>query len=262
MADAARERREEIDDLLTSVFNSILRIEEKSLDNRFTEGLTITEIHTIDAVGYREANPMNVVASRLGVTLATFTITNQRRRSYDFSRPYYIDHIGVLVRKASGITDLAGLDGKTVGVALSATTKDKLGAAARELGITLKFAEYATYPEIKIALVAGRVDAFSVDSSILVGYQDASTYLLPTQFAPQAYGVATRKGSPLSGPIDEAIGAMEADGTLRALKERWGLSLTTEADVEAEQAAGGLGLGAGDPADGPGGGAADGGGGA
>ncbi len=198
----------------------------------------------------------------LDATLATFTITDQRRRSYDFSRPYYIDHIGVLVRKASGITDLAGLDGRTVGVALSATTKDKLGAAARELGITLKFAEYATYPEIKIALVAGRVDAFSVDSSILMGYQDASTYLLPTQFAPQAYGVATRKGSPLSGPIDEAIGAMEADGTLRALKERWGLSLTTEADVEAEQAAGGLGLGAGDPADGPGGGAADGGGGA
>ena len=78
MADGAKERREEIDDLLTSVFNSILRIEEKSLDNRFTEGLTITEIHTIDAVGYREANPMNVVASRLGVTLATLTICVNR----------------------------------------------------------------------------------------------------------------------------------------------------------------------------------------
>ena len=48
---------------------------------------------------------------------------------------------------------------------------------------------------------------------------------------------------------------MEADGTLRALKERWGLSLVTEADVEAEQSAGGTGLGAGDPADGAEGGA-------
>lgn len=78
MADGAKERREEIDDLLTSVFNSILRIEEKSLDNRLTEGLSITEIHTIDAIGYREANPMNVVASRLGVTLATLTICVNR----------------------------------------------------------------------------------------------------------------------------------------------------------------------------------------
>ncbi len=42
---------------------------------------------------------------------------------------------------------------------------------------------------------------------------------------------------------------MEVDGTLRALKDRWGRSLVTEADVEAEQSAGGTGLGAGDPAD-------------
>ncbi|WP_304425855.1 transporter substrate-binding domain-containing protein [uncultured Adlercreutzia sp.] len=185
----------------------------------------------------------------LDATLATFTINEQRQRTYDFSRPYYIDHIGVLVKKDSGITDLAGLDGKTVGVALSATTKDKLREAADEIGITLKFAEYATYPEIKIALVAGRVDAFSVDSSILVGYQDSTTYQLPTQFAPQEYGVATKKGSPLSAQVDDAIAAMEEDGTLTALKERWGLSLVTEADVEAEEAAGGTGLGAGDPAD-------------
>lgn len=187
----------------------------------------------------------------LDAALATFTINEQRKRTYDFSRPYYIDHIGVLVKKDSGITDLAGLNGKTVGVALSATTKDKLREAAAEIGITLNFAEYATYPEIKIALVAGRVDAFSVDSSILVGYQDDTTYLLPTQFAPQEYGVATKKGSELSAQVDDAIAAMEADGTLTALKERWGLSLVTEADVEAEEAAGGTGLGAGDPADDP-----------
>ena len=169
----------------------------------------------------------------LDATLATFTITDARKKTYDFSRPYYIDHIGVLVLKKSGITDLAGLDGKTVGVALSATTKDKLGAAAAEAGITLKFAEYATYPEIKIALVAGRVDAFSVDSSILLGYQDDSTYLLPTQFAPQEYGVATKKSNTeLADQVDAAIGAMADDGTLTALQERWGLSTETPAGEE------------------------------
>lgn len=74
MGDASTKRREEINDLLSSTFNSILRIEEKSLENRLTSGLTITEIHTIDAVGYREKNPMNVVAARLDITLATLTI--------------------------------------------------------------------------------------------------------------------------------------------------------------------------------------------
>ncbi len=72
-ADARRAQREAIDDLLSGTFNSILRIEERSLDNRLTHGLTITEVHTIVAVGLHERSPMNVVAARLGVTLATLT---------------------------------------------------------------------------------------------------------------------------------------------------------------------------------------------
>ena len=160
----------------------------------------------------------------LDATLATFTITEARKKSYNFSRPYYTDHIGVLVKKSSGITDLADLDGKTVGVALSATTRDKLTAAGDEIGIHMKFAEYSTYPEVKIALVTGRVDAFSVDRSILNGYVDESTRLLDAQFAPQEYGVATKKSNTqLADQIDAAIGAMSDDGTLRSLQERWGL---------------------------------------
>ena len=65
--------RKEIDDLLSTTFNAILRVEEKSLQNKLTDGLTITEIHTVEAVGLYETNPMNVVAARLGVTLATLT---------------------------------------------------------------------------------------------------------------------------------------------------------------------------------------------
>lgn len=65
--------REKIDELLSTTFNTILRVEEKSLDNKLTEGLSITEIHTLVAVGLYETNPMNVVAARLGVTLATLT---------------------------------------------------------------------------------------------------------------------------------------------------------------------------------------------
>ena len=70
---ASRVRREQLDGLLSGTFNSILRIEERSLNNRLTKGLTITEVHTLVAVGLHERNPMNVVAARLGVTLATLT---------------------------------------------------------------------------------------------------------------------------------------------------------------------------------------------
>lgn len=78
MDDQALARRKEIDDLLSGTFNSILRVEERALDNRLTRGLTITEIHTIEAVGYHEQNPMTTVAARLDVTLATLTIAVNR----------------------------------------------------------------------------------------------------------------------------------------------------------------------------------------
>ncbi|MEQ3362844.1 transporter substrate-binding domain-containing protein [Raoultibacter massiliensis] len=160
----------------------------------------------------------------LDATLATFTITEARKKSYNFSQPYFTDHIGVLVKKSAGIAELADLDGKTVGVASSATTRDKLTQAGDEIGIHMEFAEYATYPEIKIALVTGRVDAFSVDRSILMGYLDDSTMLLDAQFAPQEYGIATKKtNTELAAQIDEALQNMMDDGTLASLEEKWGL---------------------------------------
>ncbi|BDF59378.1 amino acid ABC transporter substrate-binding protein [Christensenellaceae bacterium] len=160
----------------------------------------------------------------LDAALCTFTITDQRKKSYHFSQPYYTDHIGVLVKKDAGIKSFKDLDGKTIGVAQSATTREKLQAAADKLGITLKFNEYATYPEIKIALVSGRVDAFSVDESILNGYLDDTTELLEEQFAPQEYGVASSlTNRELADEIDRVIGEMRADGRMAALEEKWGL---------------------------------------
>jgi putative glutamine transport system substrate-binding protein len=160
----------------------------------------------------------------LDATLATFTITEARKKSYNFSRPYFTDAIGILVKKDAGIDTFADLDGKTIGVAISATTRDKLSSSADDAGISLRFSEYATYPEIKIALVTGRVDAFSVDRSILRGYLDDKTKLMDVQVAPQEYGVATKKSNTdLADRIDQAVGDMQDDGTLPALQSKWGL---------------------------------------
>ncbi|MEG0071817.1 MAG: MarR family transcriptional regulator [Raoultibacter sp.] len=71
---AAKRRRRALNDLLSGTFNSILRVEEKSLQNRLTQGLSISEIHTITAIGLHEMNPMSAVAARLDVTLATLTV--------------------------------------------------------------------------------------------------------------------------------------------------------------------------------------------
>lgn len=69
------EHRDELDNLLSRTFNAVLRVEERALHNRLTEGLTMAEIHAVAAIGLYESNTMSEVASRLTVTLATLTTT-------------------------------------------------------------------------------------------------------------------------------------------------------------------------------------------
>ena len=69
------EQRLALDELLSNTFSSVLRVEEQSLQNRITAGLTMTEIHAIAAIGLHESHSMSEVAQRLSVTLATLTTT-------------------------------------------------------------------------------------------------------------------------------------------------------------------------------------------
>ncbi|MDR0409246.1 MAG: transporter substrate-binding domain-containing protein [Spirochaetaceae bacterium] len=160
----------------------------------------------------------------LDMVIATFTVTEERKLTYNFSTPYYTDAVGMLVKKASGLTSLADLDGLTIGVAQSATSKDSIAAAASDLGINVKFAEFSTYPEIKAALDSGRVDAFAVDKSILRGYLDADTIILPDEFSPQPYGVATKlSNKELASYVDERIKKWLDDGVIDALITQFNL---------------------------------------
>ncbi|MDR0758999.1 MAG: transporter substrate-binding domain-containing protein [Treponema sp.] len=158
----------------------------------------------------------------IDLVIATFTITEERKLTYNFSTSYYTDAVGLLVKKAAGISGLDGLDGKTVGVAQSATSRQALEAAASAVGASVKFAEFATYPEIKAALDSGRVDAFSVDRSILRGYLDSETVLLDDAFSPQDYGVASKfDNKELASYIDGLIQKWLGDGTIKALTDKY-----------------------------------------
>lgn len=158
----------------------------------------------------------------IDLVIATFTITEERKESYNFSDAYFTDGVALLVKKAAGYNNLKDLDGKTIGVSQSSTTKDSLLKEAESLGITLNFAEYATYPEIKAALDSGRIDCFSVDSAILSGYLDDSTVILDDRYNPQEYGVASKKSNEsLAKVVNEVINEMKESGELDKLLEKW-----------------------------------------
>lgn len=63
-----------INKILVQLFNDILHLEEKSLDNTEFDNLTLTEIHTIEAIGYEGGRMMGEVAHDLRITDGTLSI--------------------------------------------------------------------------------------------------------------------------------------------------------------------------------------------
>ncbi len=177
----------------------------------------------LEAVTAKTRGPL-LDSGEVDIVAATFTITEERKQTYNFSDPYFIDGVGLLVKKDAGIASLKDLDGKKIGVAQSATSKKAVQEEADKLGIKVEFLEFATYPEIKAALDSGRVQCFSVDTAILFGYLDDSTVVLGDRFAPQEYGIASKKGNDaLAKLINDTINEMAANGEIDALIAKWGL---------------------------------------
>ena len=160
--------------------------------------------------------------------IATFTITDERKKTLNFSEPYYVDEIGFMVKKSAPIAELNDLSGKRVGVARSSTAYTGLADAAAALGVEFVLENYPNYPEAKNALMTDLVDAFAGDKSILRGYMDLDTTLLDAGLNPQPYGIATTlSAKDFAKYIDEKLKAMREDGRMDELQKRW---LGTSAD--------------------------------
>ncbi len=67
--------RARIDQVLVHLFNDILRIEEEALHSRGISGLSMREIHILQAIAEAgEDNTMSAVAARLHVTVGSLTV--------------------------------------------------------------------------------------------------------------------------------------------------------------------------------------------
>lgn len=73
-----------LNEVLVELFNDILTIEQSAIKADKLRDLSITEVHTIAAIGMYEARTMSEVASDLGITVGTLTtaINNLVKKDY------------------------------------------------------------------------------------------------------------------------------------------------------------------------------------
>lgn len=165
---------------------------------------------------------------QVDMDIATFTITDERKKLFNFTTPYYTDASGFLVNKAAKITDIEDLDGKTIGVAQGSITETLIREIGKSRGLTFKFVELGSYPELITSLHAHRIDAFSVDKSILSGYTSKRSEILDYSFKTADYGVVTKKSNTeLNDYVDQLITKWKEDGSLQKLYDKYGLKPST-----------------------------------
>lgn len=160
------------------------------------------------------------------LVIATYTITEERKETWNFSDAYFTDAVGLLVLKESGINSIEDLDGKVIGVSQGSTTKEgfKAYVADKGLDVTPEFEEFDGYPSLAAALAAKNIDVFSVDRAILAGYNDDTTIILEDRFAEQEYGVASKldnKG--LAELVNGVVVELKDSGAMDTMLKDWGI---------------------------------------
>ena len=89
-------------------------------------GVSYKEARAQELVEFTDVTPKTrgplIDNGQLDVVAATYTITDERKKSWDFSTPYYTDYVSVLVEDSAGIKGLADLKDKVVGVSSGSTS--------------------------------------------------------------------------------------------------------------------------------------------
>lgn len=165
-------------------------------------------------------------SGRTDVVVNQITITPERAAKYDFSKPYTVSGIQIIVAKGkTGIASPADLAGKTVGVGLGTNYEQWL----RQNQPAAKVRTYDDDPTKYQDLRAGRIDAVLNDRLVAADFLKTATDLVASgpAFAVQSQGVAMKRDPALKVLIDEAIDALRADGRLAAISQKWfGLDAT------------------------------------
>ncbi|NNE88948.1 MAG: amino acid ABC transporter substrate-binding protein [Silicimonas sp.] len=178
-------------------------------------------------------------AKDFDLNLQQFSITEERDEIVDFSAPYYSAAMAVVTREPvvndGAEATLASLKGLAWGAHASTTAVPMLAEVVQPDADPLLYGDNADVVE---AMKANQIDAALMDlpTALYTAAVLMDDGVVLGQFPPERsenpdqFGMILEEGNPLKACVDEAIGALKADGTLAAIENQW-LSATTGVPV-------------------------------
>jgi len=164
-------------------------------------------------------------SGEVDILISTVSITEQRAKVIDFSKPYYETGMAILKQKDSDVRSIGDLNGKPVIYVLGTTGEKEI----KTLAPRAKYQGFRTYTDAYSALKAGRSEVMITDKSILRGIalEDSNYILLPQTYTKEMYGIGIKKGEmsqDLKKEIDRIIMKLISTGELQKLMDKWGVA--------------------------------------
>ena len=152
------------------------------------------------------------------------TITDEREQAVDFSEGYFDNAQGILALEDSPATDaesIGDLKDVQLGAQVGTTSLDFINETIQP---EQEVKVFDTTNDVKSALEGGRIEAFATDLVTTVYLRDIEiegTEVIGQYPRNEQFGMVFEENSPLVGCVDEVLGEMKNDGTLKDLQEEF-----------------------------------------
>ncbi len=152
--------------------------------------------------------------------ISTITITENRLKNFDFSKPYYFEKLSIVSLKDNPILKKQDLYSKKIACQIGTTM---------EIWLRDNFPSGTTIitndnnPQAIESLKSGHVDAVIIDTIQAIAFVKKNPRLqyCIIDISKNGYGIAFRKNSSLREKVNKSIDALKKKGIIKKLKEKY-----------------------------------------
>lgn len=163
--------------------------------------------------------------SKYDCIISSVSITPDREEVYYFSEPYVANHVVLVTKPGSGIATPDDLAGKNVAVQVDTTAHDLVDSLIADGLEVADFTQYDSVTQALSELKLDRADGVMVDVVVAMYYmaEDPDAYEIVWESdEAEPIGICMRQDNEqFVTDINDALKALQEDGTMEALSEKW-----------------------------------------
>ena len=171
------------------------------------------------------AKEMELNSGNIDVIWNGYTITADRIKQVEFTKPYLQNEQVLVVAKDSPYQVKADLEGKTVGAQVESAGLEALRADTEFSDTFAGLPEYDDYMTALLDVGSTRLDAIAMDRVVIayvMSQQPDKFRVLDESLEDEYYGIGCAKGAvALREAIDKAMDELYEDGSIDALSTKW-----------------------------------------